>query len=39
VQHGVKQTPFSAFEQLGTIVAKFQGLLFDVGNITPYIFH
>jgi hypothetical protein len=42
----VKQLNFSsqlqtilASQQLRAAVAKFHGLLFDVSNITPYIFH
>jgi hypothetical protein len=39
VKHGVKQTRFSAFDQPGTIVAKFHRLLFDGGEFTSCIFH
>jgi hypothetical protein len=39
VKHGVKQTPFSAFDQPGAIIAKFHGLLFDGGDCTSCIFH
>jgi hypothetical protein len=39
VKHGVKQTPFTAFEQPRTIIAKFHRLLLDGSNCTPGIFH